>query len=184
MAKLVLGFTGEIASGKGTASKYVVEKYQAVSYRFSTMLRDLLKRMYLEDSRENMQKISTVLRQNFGEDIMAKVMFNDAKESQQNVVVIDGIRRLADITYLKELPEFKLVYIEATMEKRFERIVKRGENPDDQAKTLEQFQRDHQAETELQIKDLKQYASAVIDNNGSQDELHSQIDKLIAEGLQ
>jgi dephospho-CoA kinase len=181
MAKLILGFTGEIASGKGTASKYVMEKYGAPSYRFSTMLRDVLKRLYLEPSRENMQNISTVLRQNFGEDLMAKVIFHDAKDSTDEIVVIDGIRRLADITYLKELPSFKLVYVEANLEKRYERITKRGENPDDNSKTIEQFKKDHEAETELQITGLKEYANYVIDNNEGLEFLYNQVDKIISE---
>lgn len=180
MAKLILGFTGEIASGKGTASKYVVEKYQASSYRFSTMLRDVLKRLYLEPSRENMQNISTVLRKSFGEELMAKVIFHDAKDSASEIVVIDGIRRLADIAYLKELPHFKLVYVEVNMEKRYERIIKRGENPDDNLKTMEQFKKDHEAETELQIKGLKEYANYIIDNDGEISDLYRQIDEIIA----
>ncbi|KKU51715.1 MAG: hypothetical protein UX75_C0062G0002 [Candidatus Moranbacteria bacterium GW2011_GWE2_47_10] len=116
MAKLILGFTGEMVSGKGTAAKYVSEKYKANSYRFSTILRDILTRVHLEHSRENMQKISEALRKTFGEDVMAKSMALDVQNDQGEVVVIDGIRRLPDIKYLKELPHFKLVYIEADIE--------------------------------------------------------------------
>lgn len=181
MAKLILGFTGEIASGKGTASKYVMDKYHASSYRYSTMLRDVLKRLYIEDTRENMQHISTILRKNFGEELMAKVIFHDAKDSQSEIVVIDGIRRLADIAYLKDLPHFKLIYVEVSMDKRYERITKRGENPDDNSKTMEQFKKDHEAETELQIKELKKYANYIIDNNGNVEDLYRKIDDIISE---
>ncbi len=68
MNKIVLGLAAELAGGKGTVAKYVTEKYDGSSHRFSTMLRDILSRIYLPDSRENMQKLSTILRQNFGED--------------------------------------------------------------------------------------------------------------------
>jgi len=60
MKKIILGFAGEIASGKGTAAKYLAEKYGSGYFRFSTILRDVLKRLYLDESRENAQKISTV----------------------------------------------------------------------------------------------------------------------------
>ncbi|MEK7625108.1 MAG: AAA family ATPase, partial [Patescibacteria group bacterium] len=68
MSKIILGFVGDLASGKGTICKYLKEKYGTESYRFSTMLRDILKRVYLENSRENLQRLSTVMRENFGQD--------------------------------------------------------------------------------------------------------------------
>lgn len=179
MPKIILGLTGEIASGKGTAAKYIIGKYQAGSHRFSTMLRDVLDRLYLPQSRENMQLISLALRQNFGEDILARVMAEEVKNDISEVVAIDGVRRLADIKYLRELPEFKLVYIETDMKKCYERIVGRGENPDEKRKTFEEFQKDHEQDAELQIKDLKNSADFVIDNNGALEELYRQVEKVI-----
>ncbi len=176
MQKIILGFAGEIASGKGTAAKYLIEKYGSGYYRFSSILRDLLKRLYLEESRENTQKISTILRQNFSEDILSKVISKDVLNDRHDIITVDGIRRLSDIKYLKELPGFKLVYIETDIEKRFERIVKRGENVDDRNKTFEEFRKDNEKESESQIKDLKSKADFVIDNNGTIEELYEQID--------
>jgi dephospho-CoA kinase len=181
MQKIILGLAGEIASGKGTVAKHIKEKYSGNSHRFSNMLRDILDRLYIEETRESMSTLSTTLRQNFGEDIMAKVMFYDVKNDESQTVAIDGVRRLADIKYLKELPEFKLVYIDTSMENRFERIHKRGENADDNSKTLEEFKKDHELETELQIKDLKNVADFVIDNNSVVEDLYGQIEKIIGE---
>lgn len=180
MEKIIIGVSGEIACGKGTVAKHIVEKYGAESHRFSTMLRDVLKRLYIEENRENISNFSTILRQTFGEDILAKVMSSDAKNAKGTIIVIEGIRRLADIKYLKTLPHFKLIYVEVDMQKRFERITKRGENADDNTKTFEEFQKDHERETELQIKDLKQHANYVIENGGTLEELYVQIDKIMS----
>jgi dephospho-CoA kinase len=179
MAKIILGFAGEISSGKGTAAKYLVEKYAGSTHRFSTMLRDVAKRMYLEENRENLQKISTIFRQNFSEDILSKVIFHDTQNDPSEVVAVDGVRRYSDIEYLKTLPHFKLVYIETSLEKRYERIVGRGENVDDASKTLEDFKKDQMQEAESQIRDLKGKADFVLDNNGTFAELYSQIDNII-----
>lgn len=179
MEKIILGFAGEISSGKGTAAKYLVEKYAGSTHRFSTMLRDVAKRMYLEENRENLQKISTIFRQNFSEDILSKVIFHDTQNDEHEVVVVDGVRRFSDIEYLKTLPEFKLVYIDASLEKRYERIVGRGENADDSSKTFEEFKKDQEQEAESQIRDLKGKADFVLDNNGSLEDLYAQIDKII-----
>lgn len=181
MAKIILGFTGEMACGKGTAAKYVVQKYGAESFRFSTMLRDVLSRLCLEQSRENLQVLSTILRQNFNEELFAKVIAEDVKKNTGDIIVIDGIRRLADIKYLEQLPEFKMAYIETDIRKCYERIVKRKENSDDAKKTFEEFKEDHKGESELQIKDLKNHADFLINNDGSFEDLYNQIDKILNE---
>ena len=177
--KKILVFTGLPSSGKGTAAKYFVEKYGAKSFRFSTIMRDLLDRLYLPQSRENMSHISTVLRQNFSEDIFAKVMAEDVRRAETNIVVIDGARRLADIEYLSKIPGFKLAAIKVDMRIRYERLIQRGENPDDKNKTWEQFQEDHNLETELSIPELMKQADVVIDNNGSLEDFYKQLDKLV-----
>ena len=179
MAKIIIGLAGEMACGKGTAARHIEEKYKASSYRFSTMLRDVLDRLYIEQTRENVANISTILRQNFGEDLFAKVMAEDVKKDENEVIIIDGIRRLADIEYLKKIPEFKFIYIDTDIKVCYERIIKRGENTDDNDKTFEKFVEEHNLETELQINDLKNYADFVIDNNIDFNHLYEQIDKII-----
>ena len=179
MANLILGLAGEMGSGKGTVAEYLVKKYNGKAHRFSTMLRDILDRLYLPQSRENMQKLSTELRVTFGEDLLANVMSDDAKKDGNDLVVIDGIRRVADIKYLKEIPHFKLIYVEADIEKRYERIHGRGENADDLNKTFEQFQRDQTDESESQIKELKGVTDFLIDNNGDFEKLYKQIEDIV-----
>jgi dephospho-CoA kinase len=91
---------------------------------------------------------------------------------------------LADIVYLKKLPGFKLIFIDADIEKRYQRIILRKENADDTNKTFEQFKKDHELETELQIADLKKVSDIVIDNNGDFEDLYKQIDDIIKEILE
>jgi len=179
MKKIILGLAGEIASGKGTVAKYITDELKGSSHRFSTALRDVAKRMYLEENRENLQKISTIFRENFHGNVLSEVIYHDVENDNHEIIAIDGVRRMADIEFLKKLPEFKLVYVDADMEKRYERIVKRGENVDDNSKTFEEFKKDHEREAELQIKDLKSEADFVIDNNRSFEDLYRQISEII-----
>ncbi|MDD5749618.1 MAG: AAA family ATPase [Patescibacteria group bacterium] len=179
MTKKILVFTGLPACGKGTATKYLAEKYDAKTFRFSTIMRDLLDRLYLPQSRENMSLLSRIVRENFAEDIFAKVMAEDAKQAETDIVVIDGARRLADVEHLSKIKGFLLIAIEGDMKIRYQRLVKRGENPDDQSKTWEEFVADHQLETELSIPELMEKADVVVDNNGSLEEFYKQLDKLV-----
>ena len=179
MKKIILGFAGEMSSGKGTAAKYLIEKHGAVAYRFSTILRDVVKRLRLPEDRETIQRTSTTLRREFGEDLLAKVMFEDAKQDTHDLIVIDGVRRLEDVKYLREIPEFKLCYITAPMKTRYARLILRGENVDDKTKTFEQFEDDHEGEPEREITKLEAFAAEIIDNAGTMPELHSQLDAII-----
>ncbi|MFA5358379.1 MAG: AAA family ATPase [Patescibacteria group bacterium] len=177
--KIILGFVGEMVSGKGTACKYLKEKYNAPSYRFSTILRDVLDRLYLEINRKNMQNLSMILRQNFNENIFAKVIAEDVKNDPAQIITVDGVRRLADISYLKEIPGFYLIYLTADEKIRYQRIIDRGENTDDKNKTFAEFQVEQHAEAENEIGPTGQTANLTITNNGTLAELQEQIEKIL-----
>ncbi|MEK7566092.1 MAG: AAA family ATPase [Patescibacteria group bacterium] len=177
--KLIIGFAGEMGCGKGTAVDYIVKRYNGESLRFSTIIRDLLHRLYLPETRDNLQKISTVLRENFGQDILSVAMAGDIEKSSKKIVVLDGIRRLSDIDFLKGHPSFIFIYIETSINNRYNRIVQRSENPDDNIKTLDQFKNELENEAEAQIRELKRVANHIINNDGTLDDLYTQIDVII-----
>jgi len=179
MKKVIFGFTGLIACGKGTAAKYLEEKYNASTYRFSTMLRDVLDRFYLPHTRENMVSMSEYIRNKHGEDIMAKTMAKDVENDTNDVIIVEGIRRMADIEYLNTLPNFVLVKIEATPEKRYERIIQRGENSDDNTKTYEEFLKDHERPTEMTIPEVMGHATETVNNETDLQDFQGQLDHLV-----
>lgn len=177
--KIILGFVGDLASGKGTICKYLKEKYGVDSYRFSTMLRDILDRIYVEKNRENLQDLSTFLRGRYGQDIMSKVIVQDVLNDKNNIVAVEGIRRPTDITYLQELPGFNLIYITADPKIRWQRMVLRKENADDAGKTFEQFLKDEQAEADMLIKELGKKAERTIVNNGTIEQFHAEMENIL-----
>lgn len=179
--KKIIGLVGQIAAGKGTVAEYLQNNYQAKTFKFSTALRDVLERLHLDISRENMQDISTLLRQRFGEDILAKVMANDVKNDNTEIIVVDGIRRMADIKYLMELENFVLVSIEADPKIRYERLIKRNENAGDENKTYEDFLKDQNKEADAEIPQVMKNAKAITNNDSNFEELYKQIDKIIKE---
>jgi len=179
MNKIILGFVGPIASGKGTVCQYLKEKRKANIYRFSTILRDILNRIYVEQSRDNLQNLSLDLRKRFGDDILASTIAEDVGNDSSKIIAVDGVRRNPDIRYLKEMPNFYLVSINADQKTRYERIIKRSENSDDTEKTFEKFQQDEKEEAEQQIAEVAKTAKFKIDNNGSIDKLHEQIEDIL-----
>lgn len=179
MAKVIFGLVGPIASGKDTVKKYLESKYKAQNCRFSTILRDVLNRIEVPVERENLQKLSTILRQNFGEDVLAKVIASDVVKMKSDIVVVDGVRRMADIKYLSELPNFFLTVIDADPKIRYERLIKRNENVGDDKKTYEQFLKDHEAEADREVPIVMKEAKYKINNDGSLADLYKQVDELV-----
>lgn len=177
--KIIFGLVGELAAGKGTFATYVQKKYPCNIYKFSTMLRDVLDRIYVEKNRENLQDISTFLRQRFGQDVMSKVIAKDVEKDAGEIVIVDGIRRPTDITYLKEIPGFHLVYITGESKLRYERLVKRNENPGDDKKTYKEFLKDEQSEADQLIGQLGKQAEFTIVNNGTKEEFFAEVENMI-----
>jgi len=178
-SKIVIGLVGEVSSGKGTSAAYLKERYGAGTVRFSNMLRDVLRRLYLPDIRRNLQILSASLRREFGEDIMAKVIAEDARRASSALVAADGVRRPDDIAYLMASGTFFLVALDVEARTRYERIKARGENLDDAIKTWEEFIAQGNEEPEQKIRELMAGANFHVNNNGSIAELHKQLDEIM-----
>lgn len=179
MSKIILGLVGEMAAGKSTATEYLKQKYEAVSFRFSDPLRDVLLRLHVENSRPNLQALSTFLRRQYGEDLLSKVMALDVEQSPAKMIITEGIRRPTDIADLKKFKNFHIISLTADERARYERLIQRSENADDKTKTWEQFQADGRAESEQKIKEIAARADFIIDNNGTIEQLYKQIDDVI-----
>ncbi len=183
MAKIIIGLVGPMAGGKEVAKKYISQKYNSKDCKFSNPLREVVRKFGIEESRENLQKLSTILRNGFGEDILAKAISIEASKLDSDVVIVDGVRRMADIKYLKELPNFYLINIDADPKVRYERMKTRNENAGDKDKTFEQFMIDQNNEADKEIPIVMAMAKITIKNEGSLEELYSQIDNSISEIL-
>lgn len=179
-SKPIIGLVGRIASGKGTIATYLHTKYDGVIFTFSQILKDELTRLSLEHNRDNLIKMSEILRATYGEDILAKVIAADVKKVGAKLSVVDGIRRPADISHLSPLPGFVLVEIVAEAKTRYERLIARDEKSDDKNKTYAEFLADEERSTETSIPEISKQATRVIDNNGDLPALYRQLDTLVS----
>ncbi|MDP2736179.1 MAG: AAA family ATPase [bacterium] len=180
--KIIIGLSGEIACGKGAVVDYLVKKHKASSYRYSRILRDILDRVYEEQSRKNMTDLSDWLRKKFGQDILSKTLARDITRDKNKLIVFDGIRRVPELNFFKKIPGFILIRIVGDQKIRYARFIKRNENPGDNKKTYRQFLKDLKGLSDYEIPKVMKQADYEINNDGSLKDLHRQIDQIILKG--
>lgn len=176
---MVFALTGEKLSGKGTTAQYLHTHYGATVYHFSSILSDLLIRLHQENTRSNLVKLGTSIRELFGDGILAEVLYQDMIRANDAVAVIDGMRYLEELECLRRLPNFHLIAITAPLVLRYNRTKQRSEKSDEAAMTLIEFQQRETDSTELGIISLKAQAEVTLDNVGTIAELNQHIDILM-----
>ncbi len=177
--KIILGFAGEIGSGKDAIAHYLSEHHNFQTISFSTPFRDILDRLHLPQTRENMVWLGHDLRTRFGTDVIDRVITDEVNASNNTRFCLPNIRIEADITQLKHFPGFVLIRVEADAKIRYQRLNGRGQNADDHTKTWEEFLTDAELPTEKTIRDIAKQATHTIINNGTIEELHQQIEDLL-----
>ena len=88
MTKIIIGLTGLNVSGKSTVADYLQTKHGAVSFAFSTALRDIIKRLHLPMERANIANLSTALRREFGPDLLSRVLLEDIKATDSPLIIL------------------------------------------------------------------------------------------------
>lgn len=174
---MIIGLVGFVASGKGTIVKYLVDRYHGVSLKFSDILRDILDRLYEDQSRENMSHLGTWIRQEFGNDTLIRTILKDLEKKTGDLFILDGIRSHAEADVLLNRQDARLWAIDCDMRMRYERIIKRGENPGEQELTFDRFVAQHDLPSEKEIAGIMDRAHVHIHNGGDLAALYAQIDQ-------
>lgn len=177
--KKIIGITGELAAGKSLVTNYLVQRYGAKHVRYSAILEDILTRLSLPFERKNYANLAEALRTHFTKDILSRVIARDAEKATESIIIADGLRKVEEAAFLRTLPNFIFLFIDADIKKRYERLKWRTEKTDDQVKTFEDFVKDHEHAADNTIQELKREADFVIDNNGTPEELQATIDGIM-----
>jgi uridine kinase len=132
-------------------------------------------------SRPNNAKLAEALRHAFQADILPQAVLADAKSKRVRLVVIEGIRRLAELAPLRRMKNFKLMYVTAPIEVRWQRAKSRRtkKRSDDQVSLAEYRRIERKLVTEYEIPRMGKIADIRIDNLGTRAELFRQVDNVI-----
>ena len=178
--KLILGFVGKFCAGKGVATEYLVKKHKFYYSSCSDRIREEILKRGQEITRERLQEVGGQLRQEFGSEVLAKRTWIDVCRSGGQRAVIDSIRGKEEVEFLKTIPGFYLLAIEANPKIRFQRMVERGINSD--PKTWEEFLKTEERDKTGDGRNIQaclEMADFKIENNGTIEKLQKKIEKIL-----
>ena len=133
LSKIIVCITGMPGAGKST----IVNKLQEIGFTKFTLgdgIRAEAKRRNVDPSGENLGKIMLEVREKNGPGAVAELIKDSIQNSTQDVVIIDGVRSIAEIDVLKQIGDVKLLAIDASPETRFNFLSSRGRSDDPKTK--------------------------------------------------
>jgi len=122
---LIYGLTGLLCSGKDTLGKMLAEQLNAPLLVYGDVLREELALRGREPTRENLQKLAIELREREGDGVLARKLI---EKIGSGPAVVDGFRSPEEVRAFRAAfnNEFKLVFVDAPLELRYERAKARN----------------------------------------------------------
>src|SRR3712207_2012348 len=123
--RLIVCLTGMPGAGKSTVASFLKDKGFAV-VTMGDVIREEAKRQGLEPTDVNLGKMMLKLRQDLGPGAVGQIVLQKLQRdhandnSSSNVVVVDGIRSVAEVEVLKEVGHVRLLAIHASQDTRSE----------------------------------------------------------------
>lgn len=178
---MIIGIAGTLGSGKGTVVEYLKTKGFS-HYSSSGTLKRILEERGEPTLRENLSNLANQLSQEYSGGILEMSHQFAIKAGDANYI-LEAIHRVREAEYVRSVGGI-ILGINADIKIRYDRISQRQEGEKDNV-TFEQFVADSNREDEgatgsgPNIKAVIATADFVIENNGTLEELHAQIDKIM-----
>ena len=164
---LIVALTGMPGAGKTTVANYLAQKGIPLLI-MGDVVREAAQNEGLEPTSGNLAKLMIRLREKKGPEAIAhliankiKTMKNEAKEFA--VVIVDGIRSMAEIEVLKRVGQVKLLAIHGSILTRYSHIRERARS--DVPSNINEFDKRDRVEMEVGISDAIALADETISNN-------------------
>lgn len=182
---MIIGLSGTFASGKDTLAHHLVKTKNFLHVSTSDMIRAVAQAEYGDIQRPTLFKTANETREKRGPGVFAELALAEYEKEKDNYsgVIVSGIRSLGEVDALKNAGG-RLIFIDAPIELRYERIMMRHRSGEEKL-TFSEFKASEEAE-ELAVHDnpyvqditgVKELADAVVFNQGD-------IDAYLAEAVQ
>ena len=174
----LIGLTGTNGAGKGEAAAYFKAKGYAC-FSLSDVIREELGERGEPVSRDSLIRAGNELRGRFGPDVLARRTL--AKVGDGERAVIDSIRNVHEIAFLRRQGGFVLLAVDAPVAVRFARVAVRGR--DESAADLEAFRNKEDEEraggaAAQQLEACMAAADLLVVNDGTIAEFHAKLEEV------
>ena len=166
---IIICLTGMPGAGKSTVASSLKEK----GFRVITMgdlIREEAIRLKLDLNDTNLGKLMVQLREEFGPgavaELVVKKIHSTLTSSQQEdnaILIVDGIRSVAEVTVLKRVGQVRLLAIHASSHVRFVHLKERGRT--DAPLSQSDFMERERRELDVGISEVIALADEVVSNN-------------------
>jgi dephospho-CoA kinase len=173
--KRLILLTGMAGSGKTTLSGVIRESGLRV-ITMGDVIRELAKQQGLEPSPENIGLLAAEIR-NGGPDAVARRCIEMLKKGPDDLIVVDGIRSIAEVEAFKNEFDVVLIALWASPLSRFKRLTRRGRSDD--PKTWEEFKDRERRELGFGIGEAIASSDYLIKNDDGIDSLKPAFDEIM-----
>lgn len=179
----IIGITGTLGAGKGTIVEYLINHYGYKHFSVRGYLIEEATRRGLEINRDTFVAVANDLRANHSPSFITDELYKQAAEFGQNAI-IESVRTPGEVESLRKNADFVLFAVDADPKIRYERIVNRNSETDHVS--FETFIENEQREmsstdpNHQNVGKCMQMADYVFQNNGNFEDLHRQIEEVLA----
>jgi dephospho-CoA kinase len=176
----VIGVTGKIGAGKSSfIREFMSHHFDTERVATGDVLKETLDLWGLAATRERLLLLSSIIREKFGSQIISEVVQKRILMSNSQYVLIDGIRGENVMKVLRSFDNSLLVAIQAEDRIRYERIIQRGEKPDEAALSYTDFELLDQQVFQEEVTALEKEADIKIENNSNYNDFVTRIRTVI-----
>ncbi|MBI4050627.1 MAG: AAA family ATPase [Candidatus Doudnabacteria bacterium] len=179
---MLIGVTGTLASGKDTLSSYLTKNKDFFHFSLSDAIREECDKRGLPKDRDTLVNLGNDLRAAFGSDILARRAVEAVQRNKAKNAVLTSIRNPIEAEFLKKLPSFVLISVNAPIKVRYERIVSRKRASDFvDFKTFRAQEEKEMSGTarEQDLKKVMTMADYNLINDGTLEEFHKNIETVL-----
>lgn len=182
---IIIGTAGKQNAGKDALVDYLQDRHGFRKLSTGDIIRNLAEREGVPRTRKKLQDVASELISRRGEHYLAGLLIRRIEERDWDRVGIPGLRTPADVRTLKDrFPDaFTLVHVKTEdPDLRFRRGKDRGESRD--TDSYEEFIENDRSEEELfDLKRTLNMAEIIIQNDGSMEDFHRQIEEKVVDPL-
>ena len=176
----ILAIVGLPGSGKTTAIEAI--KDLGIVVTMGDIVRNEAKRRNIKPSGPNLGSIAKELRERGGPDIIAKQCVDLINNMKVEIIFIDGIRSLAEVSIFRKFWKFPIIAIIVNEKKRLRRLFKRSRSDD--PKNLDELKERDMRELKFGLDKVLKEADYKIKNNSTIDNLKKKTRDVVLKVIQ